>query len=417
MLKELISFCEKNNGNLYVYGAGLYGKRLGVWLDENGYDWKGFIETKKTSEMALDKPISEYNTLLNEIKGAFIVCVNAKHQDEIVATIRKSGKENYIIVSSDQVGEIDKANSYSKEYSINKYVNVLLYHRVIDLDSDPQLLAVDVDRFDEHIRCIKDNYRIIRFDDDWRDVKEKSIVITFDDGYADNYLYALPILEKYKVPATIFVSTENLDTTNEMWWDELEALILLNNDLPEHVELLGEFLDLSTKEAIYNSYLESHRILKALDADMRRAELKKLQNKLAPHDYPRTNYRLMTSHELKEMSKSEFITIGGHTVTHSCLANQSLDKQKWEIEKSKAQIESIIGKMLEVFSYPFGSANDYTNDTADIVGSVGYKKAGIVKDGLAFNNTDAMRIPRNLIRNLDMQNFEKRLREIWSLYG
>lgn len=415
MLKELRDFCNKNNGQIYVYGAGLYGRRMGVWLDENGYAWKGFVETTRSLTSALNKSVFEFSKNFEREEGAFLICVSSKFLGEIVSVIRSSRIENYLALTQEQIEEIDSINSYSNEYPVSRFVNVLLYHRVIDLESDPQLLAVDVSRFDEHIRYLKDNYRILRFEDDWSDVSERSVVVTFDDGYADNYLHALPVLEKHKVPATIFVSTGNLDTNQEMWWDQLEALLLLNDNLPNNIEVLGEILDLSTNEETYQSYLKLHKMLKAIESDVRTVELKRLENVLKPHDFPRDKYRMMTSEELKKMSESEYITIGGHTVTHSCLAIQSLEKQRWEIETSKKQIETTIGKKLEVFSYPFGGVTDYTDETCGIVEKVGYKRAGIVKAGISGSDTDSYRIPRNLVRNWDIKEFRRMLNRTWSI--
>jgi peptidoglycan/xylan/chitin deacetylase (PgdA/CDA1 family) len=36
----------------------------------------------------------------------------------------------------------------------------------------------------------------------------KPMAITIDDGYLDNYTIAYPVLEKWKVPATVFIATD-----------------------------------------------------------------------------------------------------------------------------------------------------------------------------------------------------------------
>jgi peptidoglycan/xylan/chitin deacetylase (PgdA/CDA1 family) len=51
------------------------------------------------------------------------------------------------------------------------------------------------------------------------------VVLTFDDGYKNNYSYAFPLLKKYRVPATIFVTSGFVDKTNFLWTDRLEFII------------------------------------------------------------------------------------------------------------------------------------------------------------------------------------------------
>ena len=63
------------------------------------------------------------------------------------------------------------------------------------------------------------------------------MAITFDDGYANNLYQAKPLLEKYQIPATVFVATDYLEKPREFWWDELERIILQTAKLPEELAL------------------------------------------------------------------------------------------------------------------------------------------------------------------------------------
>jgi Polysaccharide deacetylase len=80
----------------------------------------------------------------------------------------------------------------------------------------------------------------------WRSVKAlqrqglpggRPLVITFDDGYADNLYNAAPLLDRYDVPATLFLATGYIDGAREFWWDALERMLLEPEVLPAELHL------------------------------------------------------------------------------------------------------------------------------------------------------------------------------------
>ena len=48
--------------------------------------------------------------------------------------------------------------------------------------------------------------------------------MTFDDGYRDNVHVAKPLLERFEIPATVFVVSAYVDSDRDFWWDELAEL-------------------------------------------------------------------------------------------------------------------------------------------------------------------------------------------------
>jgi peptidoglycan/xylan/chitin deacetylase (PgdA/CDA1 family) len=65
---------------------------------------------------------------------------------------------------------------------------------------------------------------------------EKPIAITFDDGWRDQYNNALPILIKYKIPATFYIYTGVIGSPAYMTWDDLQALVNLDMEIGGHTK-------------------------------------------------------------------------------------------------------------------------------------------------------------------------------------
>jgi|CXWL01.1.fsa_nt_gi peptidoglycan/xylan/chitin deacetylase (PgdA/CDA1 family) len=113
-------------------------------------------------------------------------------------------------------------------------VPVLMYHRINDLDEtelrSPLLcdLRVSPADFEKQVDFLVDNgYSLLLASEvesavkEGRELPEKAVCITLDDGYKDNFEYAFPILLKYKVPATVFLVTNNFGRTNRLSWSDV----------------------------------------------------------------------------------------------------------------------------------------------------------------------------------------------------
>jgi peptidoglycan/xylan/chitin deacetylase (PgdA/CDA1 family) len=260
-------------------------------------------------------------------------------------------------------------------------------------------MCVTPEHFSEQVKYLKENYTVISLTDLYTalqngKVRDRSVVITFDDGYYDNFVYAKPVLERYNVPATFFISSGHIGSDREFWWDDLERYLLCD-EFPVSERIC---LTINGKEQVWNlpvsdlipasdqkswnvlmkrnfytyyNPTERHRLYRTLQFEFKRM-LQDQQNKIL-YDLAkwsnmslkgRVTHRAMTGDELTQLDQNPLFEIGAHTITHPQLTRLPFDIQKNEISGGKEYLENLLGHPVESFSYPYGEKRDYDRTTA-----------------------------------------------------
>jgi len=235
----------------------------------------------------------------------------------------------------------------------------------------------------------------------------RACCVTFDDGYADNLTVALPILEKYQLPATVFVATGYLDggrMFNDAVIDAIrvtsaESLDLSNLGLGRH-----ELSSIEQRRAAIAVLLEQ---LKYRPPAQRAADVERLVEASGCSGLP--GDIMLTSAQVGELARRG-IEIGGHTDSHAVLTTLADDQARAEIDKGKKRLEVIIEKPVTVFAYPNGRPNrDYAARHAAIVRELGFELAVSTARGVANPETDHYQLPRFTPWDLTLAKWSLRL--------
>ena len=297
---------------------------------------------------------------------------------------------------------------------------VLLYHRVIDIPTDPQQLAVKPAHFDAHLAVLKDRYRVLSVEEfdhyllGRKRFPPRSVLLTFDDGYADNHVHARPLLEKHGLQALFYIASGYIGSGREYWWDELERLFL-GRSVPVELDIDLEGLRLRAPEggtpgvafdeAAYRSSLHQ---LRQVPAALRDSTLARLRSLIGPEEH-RATHLPMTRTELCAFATSSSVVIGAHTVGHPSLAALPTDEQRSEVNGSKRDLEGLLGNEVRYFSYPFGTGADFDPTTERIAREAGFLHTAANYPGFVHARSPQHRFPRYLVRDWDGPEFARRM--------
>ena len=280
-------------------------------------------------------------------------------------------------------------------------VSILMYHgvteRALEVADWCFIKACD---FEDQIKYIKNNFHVVHLSDAFKQngnkYKKPIAVITFDDGFYNNYAIAYPILEKYQVPATIFLTTGLLNTEETLWYCNLNLAISSsrkteftwennifdisdNKNKSKSIAKLKKLLKLKTVAEMNKSLVEIYRILEYFPIPP------------IPRDSP---FRMLDYDAIHEMNKSPLINFGAHTVTHTILTKIPEDESKFEIKKSIEDVNTITKKKYQTFAYPNGLPEDFDSFHIKQLQQNNIELAVTTTEGINHFNADLYRLKR-----------------------
>ena len=318
---------------------------------------------------------------------------------------------------------------------------ILAYHRVTNLATDPQMLAVTPTNFAEQLAALHKHFNVISLGTLAQSLVtgspiSNSVVLTFDDGYSDNLHEAKPLLESHAIPATVFIASNHIGTSTEFWWDELEHLLLRPGTLPRELRLRIDDFDyawdlrgdanytlpnfdrhctwnVTQPESItrrHQLYRALHGLLGFLSFAQREEVLNSLRDWASELPSSRSNYRALSEGEVLTLASGGLIDIGAHTATHPILSMLSAREQKTEIQRSKQRLESMLGRQVTSFAYPYGALSDYKGETVRLVKAMNFDCACSTFTDVVRAGCDRFQLPRFMVRDWNGEEFLRRLR-------
>lgn len=251
-----------------------------------------------------------------------------------------------------------------------KAIPALMYHHVNPHQGD--LVTLTPQEFETQLRYLKEKqYRSLFLDDLVRFLKgedsfpERSVVLTFDDGYLDNWVYAFPLLLRYRIKATLFCVTS--------WVGEGAARpragAAAPRDLPE---------------------ILPHRQAKKRFGEKGRGG-------------EAANWS-----ELGEMLASGLIDVQSHTHRHRSLADAGMTRREIEEDllQSRALIQEHLHRDSRFLSWPWG---EFTPEAQQAAGAAGFEAVLTTRRGANRPGADLFAIPRISVKRGEMRWFRSRI--------
>ncbi|MGE0446642.1 MAG: polysaccharide deacetylase family protein [Vicinamibacterales bacterium] len=209
-----------------------------------------------------------------------------------------------------------------------------------------------------------------------------AVLVTFDDGCRSVLTRALPILERYRVPALVFACSGTIERQELAWYDAL-------------ARRSGEAGVAATKYLPYDQWI---------------AAVAEVTAPASPDD----PHGPLTVAELQQLAAHPLVTIGAHTVNHPILASAPRQVQREEIAASRRALAAWTGQPIDAFAYPNGIPGvDYTPQAVDLVREAGFRVAFSTRPAFATPGVERFEQPRFVMLDMPAAELAHRLAFSW----
>ena len=167
--------------------------------------------------------------------------------------------------------------------------------------------------------------------------------ITVDDGDISVYTHLFPLVKKYKIPISIYVSPHAVKTGKNFWFQEIK-----NFDLKQFLS----FYAVQKGEQI--PFVNKHQV-SAILKSMKVQEMNNLiEAYKKAYNIPDRDRVGMNLDQLMELKASGLVSIGAHTLYHPILKNEDDETTRNEILQSVQELGDLLQEEIKYFAYPNG---------------------------------------------------------------
>jgi peptidoglycan/xylan/chitin deacetylase (PgdA/CDA1 family) len=268
-------------------------------------------------------------------------------------------------------------------------------------DSRVQSNQHDAAEFSAIARALKENFDVLPLSELGRVLAAparhaRALFLMADDGYANNLSEAAPILRRFNLPWTVFLSTRHIDTREPNPAFVARLFCLFAPSAKYEIANLGVLLLGNHRQADAEHWT---RALRALDAPRADAAVASMMATLGQGRLAQLLERFRSDSFLTWKTvaalKAQGVEIGAHAHKHWPMhAAQSCDYLREQALLPRARIEAELGEPPRYFAYPFGNTADVCRQAWQAVRDAGYDYAFTTLSGSLDASANPFLMPR-----------------------
>lgn len=293
-------------------------------------------------------------------------------------------------------------------------INVVAYHGISPRDSiftTGTTLRHDPTEFERQMDYLADNFNLMSLEAmvdamERGESLRRAVAVTIDDGMADSASFAVPILVRRRIPATLFVVTSVVGNEDLMWQHKLTWL---------QSQGLGEKVVEAMAAEGFPPILESQSVDEYARQHYR-ADLPEILETLiraTGSTGPAIAAKARPYIEREDLASfdPELIQIGNHTYSHAILANLDEAAQRIELQTARDAIRDLTGRTPFAVAYPFGLKRHFNAISRRLVAETGHRAAVDMRRRLNLPGVDAFNISRKPAPCGSQQQFEQAIED------
>ena len=288
---------------------------------------------------------------------------------------------------------------------------ILALHRVLPRDekylSYDEHMVLAQTAFEDLLIHLRQHYEPVSLDTMFHtprsESKRQRVALTFDDGWTDTFGYAYPLLLRYEVPATVFVCTSLLGTSQLLPEERISRIYQFCVARKCTNLLESDLANWGVPHASAHGYTNVKQFLKQMPLITKLTLISHLE---AAYGVTRDGVtRFMNWEEIEVMTRGG-IQFGSHTANHATLTGEQQSVMVQELCSSRDVLELHTGVAPRYLSYPNGKYNELVMQLA---AEAGYTHGLTTKHGFYNPSRSSLAIPRIAIDDTIVTDTNDRL--------